>query len=267
VPRRPPLDSPFELRKRLLGERVTDYNAGLHGVVVEARVHAGTCYVTVNFDGHRRVELEVIGDKDERPLTPLFIRVSRHVPREWFSWRKPDDLVEWDEDPSGDVDVTVTVRTPERARPERREEAAWYFAEVLAGTIDDVLDQELWPEKPADEQSGQIQTRAEVERINPLETTSPLTIFAVGVKVLMFVDAETALDLLAKLYLLLDCKHARYPDLWQDVFVFRGVRDASPSSFFVTGRVGGRDITPTTIPLHYFTPPFPTPPYPTLPDS
>jgi hypothetical protein len=231
---------------------VTDHNARVYGVVEETSVRAGTCYVIVDFDDGRRLELEVIGDEDERPLTPQFIRVSHPQPlgrqAGWFQWRQPDDLPERDEDPSGDVVVTVTVRTPERAGVTRQEQAALYFAEILATAIEDVLDQELWPEKPSDERSGQVDAYAEAKRLDPP------AVFAIEVKVLMYVAEETALDLLAKLYLLLDSEHARYPELWQDVFAGRGVRDATPSAFFVTGRVGGRDLPPTTIPLRYSAP-------------
>jgi hypothetical protein len=231
---------------------VTDHNTQVHGEVATTRVSANTCYVTVAFDDGRRVELEVVDDKKDRPLTPHYIRVRK--PRisgrqtAWFQWYQPDDLFVGNQAPSGDITVTVTVQTPERAAPARQEGAAWYFAEVLAEGIDDVLDQELWP-KPGETQAGEVSTRAEARRL-----IDPPTVFGIEVKVWLFADDETSLNLLAKLYLLLDCKHARYPDLWQDLFASRNVRDATPSAFYVTGIVAGRDLDPATIPVRYFAP-------------
>lgn len=232
---------------------VTDHNARLHGTVAETQVRAGKCYATVDFGDGKRRELLVIVGREKRPLTPHYIQLRRpRRPRRgegrWFQWSEPDDLAENDV-PSGEIEVTVNLLTPERASPTRREEAAWYFAEVLATTIDDVLDQELWPDKPADKQSGQVETRAEVQQ---LYTSSQ---FAVGVKVELFVDEQTAFDLLAKLYLLLDSKHALYPDLWQDVFAGRGVRGAVPRTFVVNGHIGERWLPETKIPVRYFAPP------------
>jgi hypothetical protein len=253
MPRRPPIDSPLDLRRKLWGRRVTDHNARLPGAVAETHVRDGSCYVTVDFGGGIRRELQVVLDQEDRPLTPHFIRL--HNPRRpvrgeshWFRWSEPDDLddrSDHEESPSGEIEVTVNVLTPERASRKRREAAAWYFAEVLATTIDDVLDQELWP---ADKQSGQVETHSDVEQLD----TSPQ--FAVSVKVELFVEEQIARDLLAKLYLLLDSKHANYPELWQDVFGGRGVRDAVPSTFVVSGRIGDQPISQTKIPVRYFAP-------------
>jgi hypothetical protein len=256
MPRRPPIDSPLDLRRKLWGRHVTDHNARLPGRVAETHVRAGSCFVTVDFDGGIRRELQVVLDQEDRPLTPHFIRLRnplRPVRGEshWFRWSEPDDLddrSDHEESPSGEIEVTVNVLTPERASPKRREAAAWYFAEVLATTIDDVLGQELWPDKSADEQSGQVETYCDVEQLD----TSPQ--FAVSVKVQLFVEEQIALDLLAKLYLLLDSKHADYPELWQDVFAGRGVRDAVPSTFVVSGRIGDRPISQTKIPVRYYAP-------------
>ena len=195
-------------------------------------------------------ELEVIDSEDERPLTPFFIRFGKTGPGpiDWFRLSKPDDLLVRDGTPSGDITVTATIRTPERAAPARQLQAAWYFAEVLTQGIDDVLDQELWPKSSTEKRSGDVQTRASAARLDPPTT------FGIEVKVWLFVDDEVALDLLAKLYLLLDSKHARYPELWQDLFASRGVRDATPSSFRIFGRVAGRDLDPATIPVRYYPP-------------
>lgn len=252
MPRRHPIGSPYELKKWILRREVTDHNFRVHGVVVESEVRAGTCYAIVDFEDDRRVELKVIDNRDEPPLTPHFIRVRDPEPfgrqAGWFHWRKPDDLPEPDEDPSGDVTVAVTVRTPERASSVRQEQAAWYFAEVLGDAIDDVLEEALSPEKPADEPSGYVQTRAEAER---QDTPS---VFAVNVNVLLFVDDETALDLLAKLYFLLDSERNDARDLWQDLLAAEGVKDASASAFTVCGQVAGQEIPPARIRLRYFPP-------------
>ena len=253
MPRRPPTDSPFDLKKRLWGRHVTDHNDRLHGRVVETHVRSGSCYLTVDFGDDRRRELRVVVGREKRPLTPHLILLRnplRPVRGEssWFRWSEPDDLSEHLQ-PSGEIEVTVNVLTPERASAKRREEAAWYFAAVLATTIDDVLDQELWPDKLADEQSGQVETHSDVQQ---LYTSSQ---FAVGVKVELFVEEQTAFDLLAKLYLLLDSKHARYPELWQDVFAGRGVRDAVPSTFVVNGHIGEQWLPETKIAVRYFAPP------------
>jgi hypothetical protein len=252
VPRRPPIDSAFELKTRLWGRAVTDHNARLHGTVVETQVRAGKCYVTVEFENGVRRELQVVVGKQRRPLTPHFIRLPRpRRPRRgegrWFRWTEDDDLSDT-QLPGGEIEVTVNLLTPERASPKRQDDAAWYFAEVLATTIDDVLDQELWPDKPADNQSGQVETHSDVQQ---LQATSE---FAVGVTVELFVEEETAFDLLAKLYLLLDSKHARYPELWQDVFAGRGVRDAVPRTFVVTGHIGEQWLPETKIAVRYYAP-------------